>query len=72
MATMRITSVFTGGIDRYEEKQTKNRKKTSVPENLERPAGEERAAFSKTELMHKIVAALAINVWFFGRVCLFL
>jgi IS1 family transposase len=28
--------------------------------------------FSKTELMHKIVAALAINVWFFGRVCLFL
>jgi insertion element IS1 protein InsB len=27
--------------------------------------------FSKTEQMHKIVVALAINVWFFGRVCLF-
>jgi insertion element IS1 protein InsB len=27
--------------------------------------------FSKTERMHKIVVALAINVWFFGRVCLF-
>ncbi|MDR1030829.1 MAG: hypothetical protein LBL76_08150 [Treponema sp.] len=26
--------------------------------------------FSKTEQMHKIVVALAINVWFFGRVCL--
>jgi insertion element IS1 protein InsB len=27
--------------------------------------------FSKTAQMHKIVVALAINVWFFGRVCLF-
>jgi insertion element IS1 protein InsB len=27
--------------------------------------------FSKTEIMHKIVVALAINVWFLGRVCLF-
>jgi insertion element IS1 protein InsB len=27
--------------------------------------------FSKTEQMHKIVVALTINVWFFGRVCLF-
>ncbi|MDR1231255.1 MAG: IS1 family transposase [Spirochaetaceae bacterium] len=26
--------------------------------------------FSKTEQMHKIAVALAINVWFFGRVCL--
>jgi insertion element IS1 protein InsB len=26
--------------------------------------------FSKTERMRKIVAALTINVWFFGRVCL--
>jgi insertion element IS1 protein InsB len=26
--------------------------------------------FSKTEQMHKIVVALAINIWFFGRVCL--
>jgi insertion element IS1 protein InsB len=26
--------------------------------------------FSKTEQMHKIVVALIINVWFFGRVCL--
>jgi insertion element IS1 protein InsB len=26
--------------------------------------------FSKTERMHKIVVALVINVWFFGRVCL--
>jgi insertion element IS1 protein InsB len=28
--------------------------------------------FSKTEQMHKIVAALAINIWFFGRLCLIL
>jgi insertion element IS1 protein InsB len=27
--------------------------------------------FSKTEQMHKIVVALTINVWFFGRTCLF-
>jgi insertion element IS1 protein InsB len=27
--------------------------------------------FSKTEQMRKIVVALAINVWFSGRVCLF-
>ncbi|MDR2658624.1 MAG: hypothetical protein LBC27_01370 [Spirochaetaceae bacterium] len=27
--------------------------------------------FSKTEQTRKIVVALAINVWFFGRVCLF-
>ena len=27
--------------------------------------------FSKTEQMHKIVVALVINVWLFGRVCLF-
>jgi insertion element IS1 protein InsB len=27
--------------------------------------------FSRTEQMHKIVVALTINVWFFGRVCLF-
>ena len=26
--------------------------------------------FSKSELMHKIVVGLVINVWFFGRVCL--
>ena len=26
--------------------------------------------YSKTEQMHKIVVALTINVWFFGRVCL--
>jgi insertion element IS1 protein InsB len=26
--------------------------------------------FSKTEQTHKIVVALIINVWFFGRVCL--
>ncbi|MDR2660351.1 MAG: hypothetical protein LBC27_10280 [Spirochaetaceae bacterium] len=28
-------------------------------------------SFSKTEQTRKIVVALAINVWFFGRVCLF-
>jgi IS1 family transposase len=27
--------------------------------------------FSKTAQMHKIVVALTINIWFFGRVCLF-
>jgi insertion element IS1 protein InsB len=27
--------------------------------------------FSKTELMHKSIVALAINVWFGGRICLF-
>ncbi|MDR3114664.1 MAG: IS1 family transposase, partial [Treponema sp.] len=26
--------------------------------------------FSKTAQMHKIVVALTINIWFFGRVCL--
>jgi insertion element IS1 protein InsB len=26
--------------------------------------------FSKTEQMHKIIVALTINIWFFGRVCL--
>jgi hypothetical protein len=26
--------------------------------------------FSKAEQMHKIVAALTINIWFFGKVCL--
>ena len=27
--------------------------------------------FSKSELMHRIVVGLTINVWFFGRVCLY-
>jgi hypothetical protein len=44
---MRITNVFTGGSDGYEEEHPKDRKEAFVAEDLVRPAGEEGHSFFK-------------------------
>jgi hypothetical protein len=77
-----IGHVYTGGNYAYygrfppevltvtKKNTQKTERKHLPPEDMERAVSEERIRFSKTAQMHKIAVALAINVWFFGRVCL--